>query len=66
MEDVTQVRDLLAGAALAGPVGRPELDPLTEKGALQEARLNEIAFDVRADLGQNPDVPTGSPLPLAP
>jgi hypothetical protein len=66
MEVVMKVRDLLAGAALPGMVGSPEMGPLTEKGALQEARLNEIAFDVRADLGQNPDVPTGSPLPLAP
>jgi hypothetical protein len=45
MEVVMRVRDLLAGAALSGLVGSPEMDPLTEKGALQEARLNEMVFD---------------------
>ena len=40
-----KVRDLLAGAELSGLVGSPEMDPLTEKDALQEARLNEVVFD---------------------
>ena len=40
-----KVRDLLARAPLPGLVGSPEMDPLTEKGALQEARLNEMVFD---------------------
>jgi hypothetical protein len=38
-------RDLVAGCPLSGLVGRPEADPLTEKDALQEARLNEVLFD---------------------
>jgi len=40
-----KVRDLLAGAELRGLAGSPEMDPLTEKDALQEARLNEVVFD---------------------
>jgi hypothetical protein len=38
-------RDLIAGAAPRAMVGSPETDPLTEKNALQEARLNEVLFD---------------------
>lgn len=40
-----RLRDLLAGDDLYGLVGSPEMDPLTEKDALQEARLNEVVFD---------------------
>jgi hypothetical protein len=45
MEVVMRVRDLLAGAELSETVGSPEMDPLTEKDALQEARLSEMVFD---------------------
>ena len=38
-------RDLIAGAPLSSLVGSPEMDPLTEKDALQEARLNEVLLD---------------------
>jgi hypothetical protein len=42
-------RDLLAGAAVGAArddvVGSPEMDPLTEKDALQEARLTEVVID---------------------
>jgi hypothetical protein len=38
-------RDLIAGAPVTAMVGSPEMDPLTEKDALQEARLNEVLFD---------------------
>ncbi len=38
-------RELMAGAPVAAMVGSPEMDPLTEKDALQEARLNEVVFD---------------------
>jgi hypothetical protein len=39
MEAGMRVRDLLAGAALPGPIGNPEMDPLTEEDALREALL---------------------------
>jgi hypothetical protein len=39
------LRDLLAGDVMGALMGSPEVDPLTEKDALQEARLNEVAFD---------------------
>jgi hypothetical protein len=39
------LRDLLAAAPPRGFVGSPEMDPLTEKDALQEARLNEVLVD---------------------
>lgn len=38
-------RDLIAGVPLSSLVGSPEADPLTEKDALQEARLNGVLFD---------------------
>jgi hypothetical protein len=38
-------RDLLAGAVLGDPVGSPEMDPLTERDALQEVCLSEVLFD---------------------
>ncbi len=38
-------RDLIAGMRPGGLVGSPEMDPLTEKDALQEARLNEVLLD---------------------
>jgi hypothetical protein len=38
-------RDLVAGASVTVMVGSPEMDPLTEKDALQEARLNEVVLD---------------------
>ena len=37
--------DLLTGDLMGALVGSPEVDPLTEKDALQEARLNEVIFD---------------------
>ena len=37
--------DLLTGSVTGALVGSPEMDPLTEKDALQEARLNEVIFD---------------------
>lgn len=40
-----RVRDLLAGAALPGPIGNPEMDPLTEEDALREAWLTQVVFD---------------------
>lgn len=40
------LRDLLADVPPRGLVGSPEMDPLTEKDALQEARLNEVLMDV--------------------
>src|ERR1700722_2929072 len=40
-----RVRDLLGGHLTGVMVGSPEVDPLTEKDALQEARLNEMIFD---------------------
>jgi hypothetical protein len=46
MATVVRLRDLLAGDELHGLVGSPEMDPLTEKDALQEARLNEVVLDV--------------------
>lgn len=38
-------RDLLAGVPVTAMVGSPEMDPLTEEHALQDARLNEVLFD---------------------
>ena len=38
-------RELIAGAPVAAMVGSPEMDPLTEEHALQDARLNEVLFD---------------------
>ena len=40
-----RLRDLLTGGMTGALVGSPEMDPLTEKDALQEARLNEVIFD---------------------
>jgi hypothetical protein len=40
-----RVRDLLTRDVRGSLVGSPEMDPLTEKDALQEARLNELIFD---------------------
>jgi hypothetical protein len=40
-----RIRDLLTGDVRGSLVGSPEMDPLTEKDALQEARLNELIFD---------------------
>jgi hypothetical protein len=40
-----RLRDLLRGDVADTMVGSPEMDPLTEKDALQEARLNEVIFD---------------------
>ena len=40
-----RLRDLLTGDVMGALVGSPEMDPLTEKDALQEARLNEVIFD---------------------
>jgi hypothetical protein len=40
-----RLRDLLTGDLMGALVGSPEVDPLTEKDALQEARLNEVIFD---------------------
>lgn len=40
-----RLRELLAGDVRGALVGSPEVDPLTEKDALQEARLNELIFD---------------------
>jgi hypothetical protein len=40
-----RLRDLLTGDVTGTSVGSPEMDPLTEKDALQEARLNELIFD---------------------
>jgi hypothetical protein len=40
-----RLRDLLTGDVTGALVGSPEMDPLTEKDALQEARLNELIFD---------------------
>jgi hypothetical protein len=40
-----RLRDMLGGDAVGALVGSPEVDPLTEKDALQEARLNEVIFD---------------------
>jgi hypothetical protein len=38
-------RELVAGAPTGALVGSPEMDPLTEADALQEARLNEVMVD---------------------
>jgi hypothetical protein len=52
MEVVMRLRDLLAGDVVGALLGSPEMDPLTEKDALQEARLNEVTFDaVRGRVG---------------
>lgn len=40
-----RLRDLLTGDLMGALVGSPEMDPLTEKDALQEARLNELIFE---------------------
>ena len=40
-----RLRDLLGGHLKGAMIGSPEMDPLTEKDALQEARLNELIFD---------------------
>ena len=40
-----RLRDLLMGDVMGALVGSPEMDPLTEMDALQEARLNEVIFD---------------------
>lgn len=40
-----RLRDLLTGNVMGALVGSPEVDPLTERDALQEARLNEVIFD---------------------
>lgn len=40
-----RLRDLLTGDVIGALVGSPEMDPLTDKDALQEARLNELTFD---------------------
>ena len=40
-----RLRDLLTGDVRGALVGSPEMDPLTEQDALQEARLNELIFD---------------------
>jgi hypothetical protein len=40
-----RLRDLLTSDVTGTLVGSPEMDPLTEKDALQEARLNEVVFD---------------------
>lgn len=45
MVAVTTPRELFEGAHLAALVGKPEMDPLTEADALQEARLSELLFD---------------------
>jgi hypothetical protein len=45
MEVVMRLRDLLGGHLAGAMIGSPEMDPLTEKDALQEARLNEMIFD---------------------
>src|ERR1700687_3360272 len=45
MEVVMRLRDLLGGHLTGAMIGSPEMDPLTEKEALQEARLNEMIFD---------------------
>src|SRR5260370_37282495 len=37
--------DLLESDVADAMVGSPEMDPVTEKDALQEARLNEMIFD---------------------
>ena len=42
---VTTLRELFGGAPLVDLVGKPEMDPLTEVDALQEARLSEVLFD---------------------
>ena len=47
-----RLRDLLDRDVVGALLGSPEMDPLTEKDALQEARLNEVTFDaVRGRLG---------------
>ena len=40
-----RLRDLLAGDLAGALVGSPEMDPLTEEDALQEALLTEVIFD---------------------
>jgi len=40
-----RLRELLTGDVIGALVGSPEMDPLTDKDALQEARLNELTFD---------------------
>jgi hypothetical protein len=40
-----RLRDLFARDVAGALLGSPEMDPLTEKDALQEARLNEVIFD---------------------
>lgn len=42
---MTTPHDLVAGAQMAGLVGSPEMDPLTEKDALVCAPLVEMVFD---------------------
>lgn len=45
--------DLVTGVApVSGLVGSPEMDPITEKGALQEAQLVEVLYNaVRCRIG---------------
>jgi hypothetical protein len=45
MGSVMTPRDLFMGARPADPLRKPEMDPLTEKDALLEARLNEVLLD---------------------
>jgi hypothetical protein len=45
MEVVMRLLDLLTGDVRSALVGSPEMDPLTEKDALQEALLVEVIFD---------------------
>src|SRR6516225_6275653 len=45
LEVMMRLRDLLMGDVMGALVGSPEMDPLTEMDALQEARLNEVIFD---------------------
>jgi hypothetical protein len=45
MEVVMRLRDLLDRDVVGALLGSPEMDPLTGKDALQEARLNEVTFD---------------------
>jgi hypothetical protein len=40
-----RLRDLFEGQVADATVGSPEMDPLTERDALQEARLNEMIFN---------------------
>jgi hypothetical protein len=45
MEVVMRLRDLITGDVASALVGSPEMDPLTEKDALQEALLTDVTFD---------------------